>query len=171
MDVFFEQLVTIKKNGKAIAVFITAWLGALLLCGLAFLLSFMGLGSIFILLIAGIIFATIKFTGLLNIEYEYILTNGVMDIDRITNKSTRKRLLSFDVANVTRLEKYNASLLNNIDRKRLVFACGPNPEDAYFMVCEKEGKKAEYLVFTPNEKMKGAIVKFLPKYVANSAFK
>ena len=167
MDVFFEQLVPIKRDGKAITIFILAWLIALLLCGLAFLF----LGTLFIIAVAGIVFATVKFTGLLNIEYEYILTNGVMDIDRITNKSNRKRLMSFELANVTRLEKYNPAFLESIDKKCLVFACPPNLQDAYFMVCEKEGKKAEYLVFTPNEKMKTAVKKFLPKFISNSAFK
>ena len=167
MDVFFEQLVPIKRDGKAITIFILAWLIALLLCGLAFLF----LGTLFIIAVAGIIFATVKFTGLLNVEYEYILTNGVMDIDRITNKSTRKRLMSFEVSHVTRLEKYNPAFLESIDKKQLVFACPGKSQDAYFMVCEKEGKKAEYLVFTPNEKMKKAMVKFLPKFISNSAFK
>lgn len=167
MDVFFEQLVPIKRDGKAITIFILAWVIALLLCGLAFLF----LGTLFIVAVAGIIFGTVKFTGLLNIEYEYILTNGVMDIDRITNKSTRKRLMSFEVSHVTRLEKYNPAFLESIDKKQLVFACPGKSQDAYFMVCEKEGRKAEYLVFTPNEKMKKAMVKFLPKFISNSAFK
>lgn len=167
MDVFFEQLVPIKRDGKAIIIFILAWVIALLLCGLAFLF----LGTLFIAAVAGIIFGTVKFTGLLNIEYEYILTNGVMDIDRITNKSSRKRLMSFEVSHVTRLEKYNPAFLESIDKKQLVFACPGKSQDAYFMVCEKEGKKAEYLVFTPNEKMKKAMVKFLPKFISNSAFK
>lgn len=167
MDVFFEQLVPIKRNGKAITIYILAWFIALLLCGFAFLF----LGRLFVIIIALVIFGTIKFTGLLNIEYEYILTNGVIDIDRITNKSSRKRLMSFEVSHVTRLEKYNPSFLENIDKKRLVFACPPKSEDAYFMVCEKEGKKSEYLVFTPDEKMKKAMVKFLPKFISNSAFK
>lgn len=167
MDVFFEQLVPIKRDGKAITIFILAWLIALLLCGLAFLF----LGTLFIVAVAVIIFATVKFTGLLNVEYEYILTNGVMDIDRITNKSTRKRLMSFEVSHVTRLEKYNPAFLESIDKKQLVFACPGKSQDAYFMVCEKEGKKAEYLVFTPSEKIKKAMVKFLPKFISNSAFK
>ena len=127
MDVFFEQLVPIKRDGKAITIFILAWLIALLLCGLAFLF----LGTLFIVAVVGIIFATVKFTGLLNVEYEYILTNGVMDIDRITNKSTRKRLMSFEVSHVTRLEKYNPAFLESIDKKQLVFACPGKSQDAY----------------------------------------
>ena len=142
---------------------------AFLLCFLAFLFSGF-IGSIFIFVIAGIIFGAFRLSGLLNTEYEYIVTNTTLDIDKITNKSTRKRLLSVELPTASRLEKYNPALLTNIDPKKVVFAC--NKEDAsYLLVCEKEGKGAQYLVFAPNEKMQSAMVKSLPKFIANSAFK
>ena len=99
------------------------------------------------------------------------LTNGSMDIDKITNKSSRKRIASFELSGVSRLEKFNPHLLNNVDKKKLVVACNPDDPDAYFMVCEREGKGALYIVFAPEERLKSAIVKFIPKFIANSAFK
>ncbi len=170
MDTFFEQIVSIKKNGKLIAALIGIWLAALLLCFLVFLYSGY-IGSIFILLMAGILYGAFKLSGMLNIEYEYIVTNGTFDIDKIVNKSSRKRLSSFELSTVSRLEKYSPNMLGNIDKKRLVFACSETSENAYLLVYEREGKSAEYIVFAPNEKMQGAIVKFLPKFIANSAFK
>ena len=55
--------------------------------------------------------------------------------------------------------------------KDVVFACDQNDENAYFMVAEKEGKGASYLVFSPDDRIKEAAVKFIPKFIANSAFK
>jgi hypothetical protein len=104
MDTFFEQIVRIKKTGKTIAAFIGIWLLALIVCGLAILFSGY-LRSIFIFLIAGAIFGAFKLSGQLNIEYEYILTNTSLDIDKITNKSSRVRVLSLELPTVSRLEK------------------------------------------------------------------
>ena len=170
MDTFFEQIVAIKKDGKYIAGVLGVWFAALFLCFLTFLYSGY-IGSFFVFIMAGIIYGAFKLSGLFNVEYEYIVTNGVMDIDKIINKSSRKRLSSFDLSDVSRLEKYNAEQIANIDKKYLVIACNPNIDDSYLMVYEKEGKKAEYLVFAPNQKMQGAVTKFLPKFIANSAFK
>ena len=80
-------------------------------------------------------------------------------------------MLSFELSKVSRLEKYNPGLLNNINVKDVVFACDQNDENAYFMVAEKEGKGASYLVFSPDDRIKEAAVKFIPKFIANSAFK
>ncbi len=170
MDTFFEQIISIKKSGKTVACVLGIWLLALVLCTLIFL-NFKALGAIFILLIAGIIYGALKLTGLFNVEYEYIITNGTMDVDKIINKQSRKRMLSFELSNVSRLEKFAPHCLNNIDIKKVVFACDGNDENAYFMVAEKEGGKTSYLVFAPNEKIKSAVVKYVPKFISNSAFK
>ena len=170
MDIFFEQIISIKKNGKTIAYLIGLWLAAFLLCFGLFLFSGY-IGSFFILLIAGILYGAFKLSGLFNIEYEYIITNGTMDVDKITNKSKRKRMLSFELSGVSRLEKYTPNCLNSINEKEVVFACNTDDSNAYLMVAEKEGGKTSYLVFSPNEKIKTAIIKFVPKFISNSAFK
>ncbi len=170
MDTFFEQIIGIKKNGKSIAGVLGIWFLALLLSFTVFLFSGY-LGAFFILIIAGIIYGAYKLSSLFNIEFEYIITNGSMDIDKIVNKSSRKRVLSFELPNVTRLEKYTPNILNNIDAKEVVFACNQNDDNAYLMVAEKDGGKASYLVFSPNDKIKSAIIKFVPKFISNTAFK
>ncbi len=170
MDTFFEQIIPIKKTGKSYACILGLWFAALLLC-FVLLLLFKYIGSIIILLYAGVIYGTFKLSSMLNIEYEYIITNGSMDIDRIINKSNRKRVLSFELSGVTRLEKYNPNALNNINPKDIVFACDKNDQNAYFMVAEKEGKKPNYLIFSPNEKIKSAVVKYVPKFISLNAFK
>ena len=169
MDTFFEQIISVKKTGKEIAYILGIWFAAFILCALAFLFPI--LGSLTPLLIAGIIFGAFKLTVLFNVEYEYIITNGTMDIDKITNKSSRKRLHSFELPNVTRIEKFNRGILNGINQKEVLFACNPEDENAYFLVAEKEGKKATYLVLSPDERIKSAMVKFIPRFISNSAFK
>ncbi len=169
MDTFFEQIISIKKTGKTIAGIIGILFLALIICFVIFIFSGY-LGSFAFLLMLGVGYGAFKLICQFNVEYEYIVTNGTMDIDKILNRSSRKRILSFELSTVSRLEKYNKGLISNINPKDVVFACNET-DDSYLMVYQKEGKSAVYVVFAPNDKIKNAIVKFLPKFIANSAFK
>lgn len=170
MDTFFEQITAVKKSGKDIAAITGIWLLAFIICFL--LVLFMGyLGFFSFLLIAGALFGAFKLSCRFNVEYEYIVTNGTMDIDKIINKSSRKRVLSFELATVSRLEKFNQGLLSSVNSKEIVTACNLNDPEAYLMVSSTEGKGTSYLIFAPDERVRGAIVKFVPKFIANSAFK
>lgn len=169
MDTFSEQIISIKKTGKSIALLFGIWILALILVTIIFLFSAY-LGGLAFLLVVGIIYGAYKLSGLLNIEFEYIVTNGTMDIDKITNKSSRKRIASFELGNTSRLEKFNKAMLNNL-QKEVIIACNLDDEGAYLIVSEKEGKGATYVVLAPNQKIQSSMIKFLPKYIANSAFK
>lgn len=168
-DTFFEQIVTIPKTGKTFAAYLGIWLLALILCMVVMLVLSAFLGSLALLAAFGILFGAYKWSSTLNVEYEYIITNGTMDVDKIINRSSRKRILSFDLAGVSKIEKYNPNAPTN--PKSLVIACNTNDTDAYFMVAEREGKGNVELVFAPDERIQSAVKKFVPKYISNSAFK
>ena len=90
-----------------------------------------------------------------------------MDVDRIIAKSSRKREASFDLTKVDRLERYNPSIKINGNFKKQVFACDKNDENAYLLTAENG---QILLVFSPDERIKSAIVKYVPKFLSNSAF-
>ena len=165
MDVFFEQIIPIKKTGKTVALFLGIWVLAALLSAAVFFF----LGSFSLIFIFGIGYGAYFLSSKLNVEYEYIITNGILDIDKIINKSSRKRMISVDLVGVTRLEKFNANA--PISHKSTVFACDPDDPNAYLAVAEKSGQSAVSFVFSPNDKIKSAIVKFAPKFITNSCFK
>lgn len=169
MDTFFEQIIHIRKTGGTLFGIIGIWFLAILLSTVLFL-SYI-LGSLTIIAVFGIFWGAWKLTSCFNTEYEYIITNGTMDIDKIINKSSRKRMCTMELSGVSRLEKFNIGLINNIDKKMLVVACNLDHPDAYYMVCDREGKGAIHIVFAPEERLKGAMIKFMPKFIANSAFK
>ncbi len=169
MDTFFEQIIAIRKTGKTIAAVTGIWIAAFLIS--VFLFMFPILGSLSIIVIAGVIFGAFKLSTLFNIEYEYIITNGTMDVDKIVSKSSRKRMLSFELGTVSRIEKFNPAQLNSVNSKDVLIACNSDDPEAYLMVSSIEGKGTNYLVFAPDERLRGAIVKFVPKFIANSAFK
>ena len=170
MDTFFEQIVALRKTGKTIAAVTAIWLFAVILA-LLILLYGLAMLPIAFLAVIGIFYGAYKLSGRFYIEYEYIITNGTMDVDKIIAKSSRKRVLSFELQTVSRLDKFNPALLNNISPKETVIACDTDDPDAYLMVSSTEGKGSHYLVFAPDDRIRGAIVKFVPKYIANSAFK
>lgn len=170
MDTFFEQIIAVKKNGKAIAAIIGIWLAAFIVCFV--LIMFMGiLGTFSLLFAAGALSARTSCRVRFNVEYEYIVTNGTMDIDKIINKSSRKRILSFELATVSRIEKFNPAQISSVNAKELFITCNADDPAAYLMVSSTEGKGTSYLVFAPDERVRSAIVKFVPKFISNSAFK
>ncbi len=160
MDTFFEQLVTIKKDFKTYLLIVAICLFAILISAVLLFL----LGNMALLPIFGVGYGAYKLFSLLNIEYEYIITNGILDVDIIYNKSSRKRLLSLDLRTVTRLEKYSPSFTVNINKKLLTTACNNNDENALFLVAEAEGKSNSYLVFSPDERLRSAMQKYVPKF-------
>ena len=167
MDTFFEQLVAIRKDAKTSALYFLIWFSAFFLIVLLFTILFSGL-SFFAAV--GLLYAAYWLSSKLNLEYEYIITNGSMDIDKIINKNSRKRILSFELANVIRLEKYNPSFINGIEKKTIIYACNADGDNVYFMGVNNKDKGAVYLVFSPDDRIKSAILKFAPKFITNSAF-
>lgn len=171
MDTFFEQIVSIRKDAKGWASLLGIWVAAILLALVVFFFLSGFLGMIAFLLIFGIFFGAYKLSCRLSIEYEYIITNGIFDVDKIFAKSSRKRVASFDLAHVERLEKYNPNAKPVGNFSKTVIACNTNDNDAYMMVVSEEGKGNSLIVFSPDERLRSAVVKFIPKFIANSAFK
>lgn len=163
MDTFFEQLVVIKKNAKSYMIYALAVLLSVILLGVFYLT----LPQLFILIAAVIIWGDYKLYSLTNVEYEYIITNSSMDIDKITSKSSRKRVMSFELGTIERIEKYRKDLPQDL-LKDCVFACNKDDENAYLFVIHPEGKAKQSLVAAPDERMSGAMKKFIPKYVSDN---
>lgn len=169
MDTFFEQIVRIKKSGGTVALVLFIWFLAISLAVFFFMTSL--LGPLSAIVIIGILYGAWWLTTKFNVEYEYIVTNEDMDVDKIINKSARKRLASITLSKVERVEKFNPALIQNVKKESLLFACDQNDPNAYLIVTSPDDSKVNYIVFSPNEKLQAAIKKSLPKFVANSAFK
>ena len=87
-------------------------------------------------------------------------------IDKIVSKSSRKRVMNFDLTAVERIEKYRQGLPEDI-MKNCLFACNPT-DNAYVFVIKPDGKAKQTVVIAPDERMIDAMKKFLPKYVADA---
>ncbi len=163
MDTFVEQIIAIKKTAKTWMIYAGITIAAIMLMTAAFLF----LNSIFIPIDFLIFWGAYKLYMLQNVEYEYIVTNSTMDIDKIIAKSSRKRSVSFDLTAVQRIEKYTGALPHNAP-KDLFFACNKNDENAFILFYKQEGKPQKAFVFAPNEKMIEGMKKFLPRHICEN---
>lgn len=154
MDTFVEQLVKIKNSTFSKILLCLMWAVAVLLS--LGLLCFSFKYSFLVFAVVGVIYGAIYLGKLFFIEYEYIITNGSFDIDKLTAKSTRKRLLSFECKEISRIGKYDPAAVESVRAAETVFCCNRDDQNACYLVYGDGGKK-RVVVFAPNEKVKKAI--------------
>lgn len=166
-DVFKEQLVARESNSadllKKMGV---VFAGIVIIFALGMIPVIVNFGLIpFILVAVG--WGALIIIRRFNVEYEYIFTNGELDIDKIFNKSKRKSALSIDVRKFVVMVNRNRSDLNseigNIN-ETLDYSTGNLKENSYAAVFEKDGKRV-MLLLDPNEVMLDAIKMYIPRKV------
>ncbi len=166
-DVFFEQLIAVKRTGGDWFKLIGIWILAILFSAVIFFIipTFGAIAAV------ALIWCAYKLSMFFTVEYEYAVTNGDLDVAKILGRSNRKFQLSMDLSKADRLEKYKPGMEDHATYKKIVRACDKDAQDAYFLVVTEEAKGTRALIFTPNKRLQQAIVKGLPKFLAISAFK
>lgn len=154
-DIFKEQLVKREKNTKddfkkMLICAISVAFSILAVIGLG-----LGAGLVIVLVIALI---ASYFIYNMNIEYEYSVTNGDIDIDRIYNKSRRKRVFSGSCGDIEIMAHINDKehLGSYTDAKVYDFSSGGIYGNTYVFVTEFKGKKAK-IVIEPNDEILNAM--------------
>lgn len=170
MDIFLEYIVKRKKGAKEIAIIA----GILLLLLLLLLLSpfifvlFPAIGSLLFLADAGLIFGAYWLITKQNIEYEYIVTNGDIDVDRIEHRRKRKRVMSvhcktFDIIAPVGDPAHRGEENSNVTRV-LDVSSSPDSGRAYFALFSKDGQRIK-MIFEPTAKMLDNFQIFIPRSV------
>ncbi len=171
MDVYFEHITEIRKTPKDILFLIVLWLLILAFCVVAFL--FIGvLNPLFIILCVAAVYGGIFLTKKLNVEFEYIFTNGEIDIDMITAKSDRKRMATFNAKDIVRVEKYNKE--NPLSRREKIekanVYCNKDDDELYTLLIKRRNE--EFCVTLQlNETFREKMLPFMDKIIARDAFK
>lgn len=160
MDVFCEYIVKVKKNSAEIILSALGIILAVILLGFSLLFLFTPFSSFVLLIDAGVIYGAYILITHFNVEYEYILTNGDIDIDKITAKRKRKRVLSFSTKEFEIVAPYKQG-----ENYTNVLDFGTrNYENAYYAVFSKDGQK-KTLIFNPPQKMIEAMKTYSPRTV------
>ncbi|MBQ4362872.1 MAG: hypothetical protein II782_02590 [Oscillospiraceae bacterium] len=157
-DFYTEYLVAKIPTGGDKAKQILFLVGLTLICG--FLFWFFGPILGLMVTLAVMYGAYHLFTGFSK-EYEYIITNGQLDIDRISGQRDRKRLVTVDLETCTAFGKLSDAP-EEPDGTTIVLASANNGETDYY--CDAKHKSAGNvrIIFTPNDKIIDGIGMFLP---------
>lgn len=171
-DVFVEYLVKKKKTGKDYLIQIGVVLAALVIIFLAFALSpYLGAFSIIsTLVIVAVIYGAYYLFTNTRVEFEYILTNGEMDIDKIIAQRKRKRLITVKCKDFETFGRYTpeAHISQNIQNK--MFVCdSPASPNVYYATLRHPTKGSTLIVMNVNEKFATNMKKYIPRNVRGDA--
>ena len=167
MDVFFEQIVPIKKDSKVILLQSLMWLAGLILAAIivfAFTLYLYTALPVGVALAFGVIYLCVRWSNNFNCEFEYIFTNGDLDIDKIIAKQKRERKITFNVEKTEQICRYDAAKTDLSRYKKVIHACSSG-DNAVAMVVRHKTEGLCILIFTPEEKMLNKIKEFIPRSV------
>jgi len=152
-DVFKEQLVKKAVTGKNTA--LRFGFVALAVIIFFFCLAIPVVQQFAVFVAAALIFGVYLLISRQNVEYEYIFTNGELDIDVIYNKSKRKRLFSSTIKDVEIMAHvqdtaHTRELSNAAETKD--YSSGVVGPNTYAFVMPYKGKRTKFII-EPNEMM------------------
>ena len=150
MDRFSEQLLQKRNTGRDTVIRVLYCLGAAVLAAAAAAATpFVGL-VLPIAVIAGIIWLLVWLLQGTMVEYEYIVTNDDLDIDKITGRRKRKRMVTVSLRGVKSLAEYTSGSV--IDADVTVMAHDESGENMYCLICNITEYGDVAVIFNPNNR-------------------
>ena len=174
-DVFIERMVKKKFEGMDAVIMILILLGGIVLMFVGIILmAITGLPMIPLLVLVGVCFGGYKLITMRNLEFEYSLTNGYVSVDKIMNRSARKRLTAFECKEVEDIGEYakNQERLKNREVQTRIFATalGAKGENSWYVIVNAKKTGRTLLVFDPDEDLLNAVKKFIPAHLRFEVF-
>ncbi len=160
MDTFVEQIIYHKKTKTqvALAMLIMA------LTSILIVMSFLLLQSLALILLLPIGYGMWWLLSGMNIEYEYCITNGDIDVDRIIARRKRERVVSVSLKKLESAGRYEPEKWKNRQVDRVVIASASEKEEGLYCFSYRSKKRGYTLVvFQPNERVLEAFTKSLPR--------
>lgn len=164
MDVFKEQLIEVKQNSKT-----TVKKTAIIIVAIIIAVVAMAFGGTFIgpLVVVGLLFGASYLIKGMNLEYEYILTNNELDVDKIMNKERRKRCFTIDLKEINVMAHIDDAVRKpEVDRaqKTIDISSGEKGANTYVIVFSYKNELTK-LIIEPNDDMKKEIFKQAPSKI------
>lgn len=154
-DVFKEQIVKRASTTKTFAM----KAGLVFLVIVIFLACTMIFPQVAVIVAAAAGFGAYYLTSFLDVEYEYIFTNGELDIDAIYSKSRRKKVYSGIVKDIEIMAHVDDDMhkgdFNNVEETKNCYS-GVKSNNTYAFMTNIKGKRTK-IVFEPNDMMLQAI--------------
>ncbi len=172
MDVFVEYLVKKKNGGKELLLQILTVIGALLVFALMMVLGgiFPVVSMVTTLLAFGALYGGYLLIISMNVEYEYIVTNGEMDVDKIIARRRRKRLITANARTFEKFGPFKAAEHANEQYENRIYACtDPADPGCFYAVFTHAKTGRTLLVFSPNDRVLDAMKSFIPRQAGGNA--
>ncbi len=168
MDIFKEYMVTRRQDGKdRLKVFGLVFLCCLALTASLVFINYIAefMGFVIFGILAGF-YGCYIYALYRRIEYEYIFTNGDLDIDKIMGQRKRKRLATIDMATLTQFgkldEQKRAEILSS-DRTVIDGSDNMQSDNDYYLECKHKSLGMCYLIFTPSEEFVEELKPYFPR--------
>ncbi len=168
MDIFIEHILTRKKGHKEIMAIVGILVGLSVLLFFSFFFMFSPIGSIVFFFGAGLVYLAYYGITLLDVEYEYTVTSGEMDVDKIIHRRKRKRVISVHARTFELVapvgDPLHKSQENGTFTRVIDVASAPNSDGAYYAIFSKDGQRIK-MIFEPNDRMIEAFYAVAPRNV------
>ncbi len=151
MDRFSEQLISKMPTGKDMflrGLLIAA--GMLLIGAIMFFLTGIGALMVGVVLSAAVIWGLVWILQGTITEYEYIVTNDDLDIDKITGRRKRKRLMTVSLREAKELTEYVSG--SEINADITVMAHDETGVDMYCFICGTKDYGDVAIIFNPDKR-------------------
>lgn len=170
MDTFLEYLMKKKPTGMDFLKRLGIVLAALVLCYLVILgfSQVQFLRAYIFIALAGVVYFSIIFMRNFDLEYEYIYTNGDLDIDIVKGRKTRKRMASLNTKHIELMASdknmtYKRDFEGTFAKKyNAVFDSAQGR--VYHIIFSNNGERT-LLTFQPPVKLLAAMQKMNPRLV------
>lgn len=160
MDSFGEQLVKRQITSADILKRVGLILGGLLIATALMTISFVTRIYVLNMLAVGVIFGMVWLLTGMGCEYEYIVTNQDLDIDKIMGKRKRKRLITIKLETVEDLGVYDGS--QGSDVQATVIASDATGINAWYLIAKHKNHGRTMLIFSPDDRTVQLIANGIP---------
>lgn len=164
MDHFAEYMIKKKPDSRDNTKKIVILLLLILLCaGTIFMVFLTGIPFLLLITCALIYGAYFLLSGL-SVEYEYAVTNGEMDVDKIIARRKRIHLISVKASQFDAFGPLTEEVPEAAERT-LVLCTDNSGEGEYYADLTTEDYGETRIVFTPNQAVIDALAEFLPRHL------
>ena len=161
MDSFFEQIVKKKKGAREWTIIVAVLLVALAVLAVAAIFATMFI----IIAAAGIVYGAWWLATTQNVEFEYCVTNGDIDVDKIIARRKRMRLVSVSGRKIRALAPYDPAKPLGKFQRTVMVAPSLNEEGLWYFTYHSKKNGDTLVVFQPDDRVLGAFYDGLPKLV------
>lgn len=163
MDLFIEEIVKHKRTNKEMLMVAGIVTAAIILLMLSTLLTNIRFVASFWFFIAiAIVYAAFVLIRNTNVEYEYILTNSDLDIDKIIARRSRKRVAEISLNHI---EIMAPLWENENDQNIKVIDCTGNRQTTVYKIDMFKDSEKIRVLFQPTDKIIESAKRFNPSKV------